>query len=365
MRSVDVLREAERILRICNACRYCEGFCAVFPAIERRRAFSEADLKYLANLCHNCRDCYYACQYSPPHEFNLNVPKVLAELRMEIYGDLAWPSRFSCLFERNGLRVWMITSLCVIIVSLLAIMLQGFSTVFSSHSGEAAFYKVVPYWVMVFPMSALGIAAVAILLRGGVKFWSETEGDLKHLFDIRANARAVLDALWLRYLRGAGYGCNYPKESFSQLRRWLHHTVFYGLLLCFASTATAAYCQHFLRKSAPYPFWSWPVALGTIGGIALLVGSAGLLLLKRNMDKEPAAPNTYDMDVGFLLLLLLTSLTGLLLLVLRETSLMGILLAVHLGMVAGLFITLPYSKLVHGVYRYASLLKNAIEESMD
>ena len=33
---VDLLAEAERQLDICNACRYCEGYCAVFPALERR-----------------------------------------------------------------------------------------------------------------------------------------------------------------------------------------------------------------------------------------------------------------------------------------------------------------------------------------
>ena len=28
---------------ICNACRYCEGYCAVFPAIERRIDFARDD----------------------------------------------------------------------------------------------------------------------------------------------------------------------------------------------------------------------------------------------------------------------------------------------------------------------------------
>ena len=68
-------------MNICNACRYCEGYCAVFPAMERRLTFSEADINYLANLCHNCAECYYACQYAPPHEFAVNVPKVFAEIR--------------------------------------------------------------------------------------------------------------------------------------------------------------------------------------------------------------------------------------------------------------------------------------------
>ena len=29
-------KEVSRIMTICNACRYCEGFCAVFPAMTRR-----------------------------------------------------------------------------------------------------------------------------------------------------------------------------------------------------------------------------------------------------------------------------------------------------------------------------------------
>ena len=61
------LAEARRTMEICNACRYCEGFCPVFPAMELRRAFSNGDLGYLANLCHNCKGCWHACQYAPPH----------------------------------------------------------------------------------------------------------------------------------------------------------------------------------------------------------------------------------------------------------------------------------------------------------
>ena len=68
-------REAARALQICNACRYCEGFCAVFPAMTRRLEFAEADVHYLANLCHNCGACLHACQYAPPHEFAVNVPR--------------------------------------------------------------------------------------------------------------------------------------------------------------------------------------------------------------------------------------------------------------------------------------------------
>jgi citrate/tricarballylate utilization protein len=85
MHATSSLAEADRLMTVCNSCRYCEGICAVFPAMEMRRAFSDGDLNYLANLCHSCGACYYDCQFSPPHEYNVNVPRILAQVRTESY----------------------------------------------------------------------------------------------------------------------------------------------------------------------------------------------------------------------------------------------------------------------------------------
>jgi len=49
------------------------------------------------------------------------------------------------------------------------------------------------------------------------------------------------------------------------------------------------------------------------------------------------------------------------LLAVRETSLMGITLAIHLGLVYGFFLILPFSKFVHGLYRFAALVASAGE----
>lgn len=68
------------------------------------------------------------------------------------------------------------------------------------------------------------------------------------------------------------------------------------------------------------------------------------------------------MDVVFVLFLFATGASGLLLLVLRETPLMGMLLALHLGIVFGLFLTMPYGKFVHGLYRYLALVRYAKEQ---
>ena len=356
------VEEGQRLMAICNACRYCEGFCAVFPAMERRSAFHREDLLYLANLCHDCRGCYYACQYAPPHEFAVNVPLAMARLRGETYRRVAWPARLAGLFERNGLAVGMITAAATAIVVLLTLGLGEASLVFAAHTGEGAFYRVVPYWLMVLPASAMALYAIVALVAGGVRFWRETGGGS---FGARSLTAATRDAGRLSYLGGGGHGCNYPGERFSQRRKWLHHLVLYGFLLDLASTTVAAFYDHILHLPAPYPLLSLPVALGTLGGVGLLIGTSGLLWLKRESDPEPSELSAAGMDVAFLVLLFLTSLSGLLLLALRETPAMGSLLALHLGIVAGLFLTLPYSKFVHGLYRYLALVRHSMEESAE
>lgn len=358
----NLLAEAERQMTICNSCRYCEGYCAVFPAMEIRSDFEDGDLIYLANLCFECRDCFYACQFAPPHEFAVNVPQVFAEIRAETYEQYSWPGILGKLYRRNGLAVGLITALSAALIFLLALAFRR-DAFFATQTGEGAFYRIIPYAAMVIPALVIACYCLAVFARGAYRFWRDTETNLAGMVDFRAFAVATKDAFGLRYLKGGGVGCNYPDERFSQVRRWFHHLVFYGFLFDFASTTVAAIDDHFLGRRAPYPLLSAPVILGTIGGIMLVIGAAGLLYLKWRSDKQPAEARMLKMDVAFLLLLGLTSLTGLLLLVLRATPALGTLLAVHLGFVAGLFLTMPYGKFAHVVYRYAALIRNALEQA--
>ena len=117
--------EVARQMQICNACRYCEGFCAVFPAMTRRLEFGKADIHYLANLCHNCGACLHACQYAPPHEFAVNVPQAMALVRVQTYVDYAWPAALGKLYQRNGLTLSLALAAGLAIFLLLALALNG------------------------------------------------------------------------------------------------------------------------------------------------------------------------------------------------------------------------------------------------
>ena len=176
-------------------------------------------------------------------------------------------------------------------------------------------------------------------------------------------SEAAHDALKLKYLDGGhGEGCNDEDDRFTLRRRRFHHLTFYGFMLCFAATSVATNYHYVFDWQAPYAYTSLPVILGTVGGIGLLIGPAGLLWL--NMNRAPLHGDAAQkpMDRGFIALLFLTSLTGLILMIWRSTGIMPLMLAIHLGIVMALFLTLPYGKFAHGIYRCAALLKWSIEK---
>ena len=360
----QVLNEADRLMTVCNSCRYCEGLCAVFPAMEMRRAFSDGDLNYFANLCHACGACYTDCQFSPPHEFDVNVPKTLAAARAESWATYAWPRAFSGLFVRNGLAISLIAAVSVAAFIFGFAALTDRQVLVGVHTGPGAFYALMPHNAMAALFGAAFLYAIIALAMGLCAFWRDIGEPAGTLVDPPSLWQAMKDAGQLRYLDGGGVGCFNEDERPTDHRRVYHHLTFYGFLLCFASTSVATLYHYLLAREAPYAWWDLPVVLGTLGGIGLVIGPIGLLVEKFRRDPALVDENSNGMDAAFTLMLFLTGITGLALLLWRETSAMGPLLAVHLGVVFALFITLPYGKFVHGLYRYAALVRYARERRM-
>nr|WP_294501931.1 tricarballylate utilization 4Fe-4S protein TcuB [uncultured Rhodopila sp.] len=360
MQETEAVARARRDIEICNACRYCEGFCAVFPAVELRREFAAGDISYLANLCHNCRGCYYACQYAPPHEWGVNVPAALAEVRAESYAAYAWPRPLAKAFARNGTLLSLAAALGIALVLALSILTNRSA---SFSTAQASFYDIIPLWAMqVTGTATFGFSLLAMAM-GVRNFWRDA-GPKHGRIGPSAVAIALWDVLSLKNLGGGGNGCNDNSEAFSMRRRWLHHAMFYGFLLCFAATATGFVYHAFLDWPAPYPLLSAPVLLGTVGGILMIAGTIGLLAMKFTDDPVPNVRRLLGGDVALLMLLALIAVSGLVLLAVRATGAMGLAMAVHLGCILAFFLVLPYSKMVHATYRSAALLRRAMERNI-
>jgi citrate/tricarballylate utilization protein len=258
--------EAERVLMICNACRYCEGFCAVFPAMARRLEFPKADIHYLANLCHNCGACLHACQYADPHEFKVNVPAAMAKVRAKTYADYAWPAGMGKLYERNGLTLAMALAAGLALFLVLCVSLNGYFW----HAPMAGnFYAVFPHGLMVSLFAPVFLFACLALALGVASFWRDVApgsasrvgpGSASHA----ARGEALKYVLQLKYLDGGhGQGCNEEDDAFTLWRRRFHHATFYGFMLCFAATCVATLYHylgwaHWAGWACWWGRWAWP-----------------------------------------------------------------------------------------------------------
>ena len=349
---ISLIEEARRQADICNACRYCEGYCSVFPSLHRQRSLADGDLIHLANLCHNCRGCYYACQYTEPHEFALNLPNALAEVRRDSWESFAWPGNFARLFQRSGMWVGAAT-------------VVGFALLFMAMSllknaaGGAGFYAELSHNVMVaifLPAFLFPLLSIAFSLRN---YWkSTTDGGTIKWADVRD---AFGSAAKMKNLAGGhGEGCNFEDEDrYSHARRLAHHAVMYGFLLCFASTSVATIMHYGFDLKAPYPLLSLPKLLGLPGGVLLTGGAIWMLVLKYSADRELGAKQAWGGEIAFVTLLGFVAASGLALFAATGTSLMPTILALHLGAVLSFFLLTPYSKMAHGFYRLTALIAEA------
>ena len=349
--------EVERQLQICNACRYCETYCAVFPAMTRRLEFPAADVHYLANLCHGCGACLHACQYAPPHEFAVSLPQAMARVRGRTYAQYAWPAALGGLYQRNGLTLAMALAAGLALFLMLAVARQ--SSLWGAP-GAGGFYAIFPHGLMVAlftPVFAFALLALGI---GVTRFWRlAPPGEAT----ARAVQEALHDALTLKYLDGGhGQGCNEADDRWTLARRTFHHATFYGFMLCFGATSVATVYHYALGWEAPYGWLSVPKLLGTVGGLLLVLGAGGLLRLRLVRHPQHVLAEQAPMDLGFIALLALTGASGLALALARDSAALPLLLCLHLGAVMAFFLTMPYGKFAHGVYRSTALLKWAIEK---
>ncbi|MDP2619734.1 MAG: tricarballylate utilization 4Fe-4S protein TcuB [Hyphomicrobiales bacterium] len=350
--------EVARLMTICNACRYCEGLCAVFPAMELRRAFPLSEAEYLANLCHDCGACFTACQYAPPHEFAVNVPKAFSSLRAKSYARHVWPGFLAPAFAKNLVVICLVAAVSVALFIVGFVALNDAGAVFAAHAGAGAFYRLMPHDAMIGLFGAVFVYAVIAIVAGLRSFWRATGGGPIAGRDLLVAAGHTGT---LAYLDGGGAGCPVEDERGRDGRKLYHHLAFYGFLLCLASTLAATLYHYALGLEAPYPWTSPVVILGTLGGVGLVIGPVGMMREKRRRPPEIAPSTRSGMAAAFLWMLLLNGVTGLALLALRETPAMGVLLALHLGFVFALFLSFPYGKFVHGFYRYAALVRFARE----
>ena len=288
MLSPDTVRpRPARAWRCATPAAIAKGTARSFRRWKTGSSFAKDDLAYLANLCHNCGECLYACQYAPPHEFGINVPRTLAEVRLGSYEEYCWPR--VAWPPRSGITAREGCGTAAARIERRAARpggdvgrgpLAGRSgRRFLSRRPARRDGRALRRWPAPSPRSRLRLAAsrAARAFRGPAVDPAVRRSE-------RRTGSGLRDALTLRHLHGSGADCTSAEEQRSPWRRWFHHLTMYGFVLCFASTSVAALYHVVFGWRAPYGYGSLPVVLGTLGGAGLLIGPAGLFALRRRRD---------------------------------------------------------------------------------
>ena len=331
----------------------------MWPALELRTDLTDGDLGYLANLCHDCQDCYTACMYTAPHEFAINPPRLFAELRADTYRRYAWPRHLP-----RWLHGWRgaAAALAGAVVLLAVLSRAATGRVLSGapdNSGSP--YQIVPYALLLVLVGLPALWCAAVFCVGAVRYWRDIHGRLADLARPGTWAAALMQAVHLRHLRGGGADCDYPGDVPSGARRRFHLALGYGFLLCVVSTTSAAVEQDLLGISPPYAYLSVPVVTGTLGGVGMIAGGAGLLVLKARSDGARSTERMRAADYAFTTALLLLAVTGLLTLAVRDTAAFGPVLTAHLAAIMVSFAVAPYTKFAHWPYRLLSIYKHNLD----
>ncbi len=94
-----VEQETRRIFEVCDGCRRCLNLCPSFNTLLDRIDTVESDIdklipvdtRQVVDECYYCKLCYNHCPYTPPHQFEIDFPRLMFAWK-RIYAQERTPS---------------------------------------------------------------------------------------------------------------------------------------------------------------------------------------------------------------------------------------------------------------------------------
>lgn len=306
-------------------------------------------------LCHQCNDCNVRC----PRD--AQPGDVMQTLRAMVVEYLAFPSFLGKLVG-NVRATWpLLVGIPMAFWFILVAMANGFAipAVHGGGSfvdGQFHYDAFIPHG-LIYSVYFPAVAWVALAAWvSGRRFWN-----------LLGSSGAPRSGSFLGQLVPALTEIAAHKRFSScgsqELRRWGHFGVLWGFVGA-AVTSGILIVYMYGLGTYPLPLTHWVKWLGNISAVLLVVGGVALLVNRIKNDRQSGASTAFD--IFFLGIVLAVIATG----VLTESGrFMGspaaacVVYVVHLGAVLTLFLTLPYSKFAHLLYRTLAMVHQLMVES--
>jgi len=299
-------------------------------------------------LCHQCHDCSVRC----PRD--VKPGDVMQVLRGMVVEKLAVPRFLGWVF---GHVQWTWPLLIGLPILAWAAYLYGWTGLAVPIREHGLVYgDVVPHgaiYCWFFTLS--GYLALVV----GVSAWRFWRAMGAHDDRPPSDARAFCGALWpvlweiATHKRFASCGAAKP-------RRWGHLALLWGFVGAAVTSAFLIVVMYGFHMELPLPQSHWIKLLGNFSAVLLVFGCGSLIYYRvKDGITSDVAGTSNPLDVFFLAVVTTVVATGVVIEIGRyvlHAQVAAALYVVHLGAVTCLFLTIPYSKFAHLVYRTLALV---------
>jgi quinone-modifying oxidoreductase subunit QmoC len=372
-------------LKKCFQCATCSVVCGLsnesspFPRKEmiwaqwglKDRLISDPDIW----LCHQCNDCSQRCPRGA------RPGDVLAAVRQKAIQHYAFPSAMGGWVNSLKAAPIMLLLIPALLIAGALMVRSPIEAAFPWLVGEHAheFYgNFFPHWLLIVFYSGLTLLTFGGLIVGLFSFWGGMKANdaaFERGKPVLGFIPSAIKAAMAVFTHG-----RFGKCEDQASRKTNHFLAFYGFLALFIVTSWAVLDIYLMPFLMPEVFPQYPFdllhpmkILGNLGGIFLIAGSARAVLTRTNAPKDGKHQST-SFDWVFVWLLLAVGVTGFFVEVFRfvaEAQAAGAGIEaytgglatpaygfyfVHLVMVFGLLVYLPYSKFAHMWYRCVAMI---------
>jgi quinone-modifying oxidoreductase subunit QmoC len=295
-------------------------------------------------LCHQCNDCSVRC---PRDAKPGDVMQVIRSLAVE---KLAKPKFMGSLVAKARTS-WPVLIGVPVLFWILYLAGVGRFGHMAEVGPNAGFDHFVPHWMIYsvyFPVAGF---VTLVTLASGMRFWN--------LMGSQAERSGSFFGSLIPALTDIATHKRFGSCGSARPRKWGHFLLFWGFMGAAITSGfiiVVLYIPPF-QEPLPLPLTHWIKLLGNLSAVALVIGGAWLWV-NRSQDGEQAGTST-AFDKFFLDVVLLVIFTGCLVETARfvlAPQIASWLYVLHLGVVLCLFITFPYSKFAHLLYRTLAMV---------